>query len=144
MWPDVVYEPGELKVIAYDKDGEIADEKIVQTAGKPHHLELLADRSRLKADGKDLAYVTVRVVDKDGNLCPNDGSLVSFTVTGSGSYRAGANGNPTCLDLFHLPEIHAFSGQLTAVVQTNMKMGEIVLEAKAKKIRSGKITLRAE
>ena len=65
MWMDVPYEPGELKVVAYDASGKQAEEKIVRTAGKPHHLELVADRTRLAADGKDLAYITVRVVDKD-------------------------------------------------------------------------------
>lgn len=144
MWTDVVYEPGELKVVAYDKDGQVAEEKIVHTAGKPHHLELIVDRNILKADGKDLAYVTVRVVDKYGNLCPNDDRLVSFTISGAGSYRAGANGDPTCLDLFHLSKMHAFSGQLTAIVQSDTKAGEIVFEAKAKGLSTGKITLKTE
>lgn len=144
MWKDAIYEPGELKVIAYDKNGKAVEEKVVRTAGKAHHLELLADRTQLKADGKDLAYITVRVVDKDGNLCPNDGRLVSFSVTGAGTYRAGANGDPTCLDLFHQPKMHAFSGQLTAIAQTGMNFGEMVLEAKAKGIKSGKITLHTK
>jgi len=68
--------------------------------------------------------------------------LVSFSVTGAGSYRAGANGDPTCLDLFHLPEMHAFSGQLTAIAQSGMEAGEIVLEAKAKGLKPGKIILK--
>ncbi len=144
MWNDAIYQPGELKVVAYDIAGKVADQKIVRTAGKPHHLELVADRSQLKADGKDLSYITVRVVDKDGNLCPNDGHIVSFSVTGAGIYRAGANGDPTCLDLFHLPEMHAFSGQITAIVQSNTNPGEIALEAKAKGLKSGKISLRTE
>ena len=144
MWPDVIYEPGELKVVACDKNGKVTEEKIIHTAGKPHHLELVTDRNRLKADGKDLAYVTVRVVDKDGNLCPNDGRLVNFSVDGAGIYRAGANGDPTCLDLFHLPQMHAFSGQLTAIVQADHQVGEIVLEAKAKGLKSGKISFITE
>lgn len=72
MWTDVPYEPGELKVVAYDNSGKKVEEKTVRTAGKPHHLEVVADRTALSADGKDLAYITVRVVDKDGNLCPAD------------------------------------------------------------------------
>lgn len=80
MWTDVPYEPGELKVVAYDNSGKKVEEKTVRTAGKPHHLEVVADRTALSADGKDLAYITVRVVDKDGNLCPADDRLVSFTV----------------------------------------------------------------
>ena len=141
---DVPYEAGELKVVAYDSAGKPAEERTVRTAGKPHHLELVADRSRLAADGKDLAYVTVRVVDKDGNLCPSDSRLVSFSVKGAGSYRAAANGDPTCLDLFHLPKMPAFSGQLTALVQSAGRSGKIVLEARAKGVKSGKVILSAE
>lgn len=141
MWMDVPYEAGELKVVAYDKDGRPAEEKIVHTAGKPHHLEVVADRMQLTADGKDLAYITVRVVDKDGNLCPADNRLVTFSVKGAGTYRAAANGDATCLDLFHLPRMHAFSGQLTAIVQTGTEAGQLVFEAKAKGLKSAKLTL---
>lgn len=140
MWMDVPYEAGELKVVAYDKDGRPAEEKIVRTAGKPHHLEVVADRMQLTADGKDLAYITVRVVDKDGNLCPADNRLVTFSVKGAGTYRAAANGDATCLDLFHLPRMHAFSGQLTAIVQTGTEAGQLVFEAKAKGLKSAKLT----
>ena len=76
MWHDAVYQPGEVRVVAYDEQGNPVAEKTVRTAGKPHHIELVTDRSSLQADGKDLAYVTLRIVDKDGNLCPNDGRLV--------------------------------------------------------------------
>lgn len=144
MWMDVVYEPGEIRVVAYDKEGKVAEEKTIRTAGSPHHLELVADRTSLTADGKDLAYITVRVVDKDGNLCPTDARLVNFSVKGAGKYRAAANGDATCLDLFHLPRMHAFSGQLTAIVQTSEQTGEIVLEAKASGLKTGKISLKAE
>ena len=142
MWMDVPYEPGELKVVAYDKDGRPVEEKIVRTAGKPHHLEVVADRMQLTADGKDLAYLTVRVVDKDGNLCPADNRLVTFSVKGAGTFRAAANGDATCLDLFHLPRMHAFSGQLTAIVQSGLQEGNLIFEAKAKGLRAGKITLK--
>lgn len=142
MWMDVPYEPGELKVVAYDKNGRPAEEKIVRTAGKPHHLEVVADRMQLTADGKDLAYLTVRVVDKDGNLCPADNRLVTFSVKGAGTYRAAANGDATCLDLFHLPRMHAFSGQLTAIVQSGLQEGDLIFEAKAKGLRTGKLILK--
>ncbi len=144
MWTDVPYEPGELKVVAYDNSGKKVEEKTVRTAGKPHHLEVVADRTALSADGKDLAYITVRVVDKDGNLCPADDRLVSFTVKGAGSFRAAANGDATCLDLFHLPRMHAFSGQLTAIVQSGAESGNLVFEAKAKGVKAGKLTLKVK
>ena len=144
MWTDVPYEPGELKVVAYDNSGKKVEEKTVRTAGKPHHLEVVADRTALSADGKDLAYITVRVVDKDGNLCPADDRLVSFTVKGAGSFRAAAKGDATCLDLFHLPRMHAFSGQLTAIVQSGAESGNLVFEAKAKGVKAGKLTLEVK
>lgn len=139
MWHNAVYQPGEVRVVAYDEQGNPVAEKTVRTAGKPHHIELVTDRSSLQADGKDLAYVTLRIVDKDGNLCPNDGRLVSFKVKGAGKYRASANGDPTCLDLFHKPEMHAFGGMLTVIVQSGEKTGEIELQATAKGIKTGTI-----
>lgn len=141
MWHDAVYQPGEVRVVAYDEQGNPVAEKTVRTAGKPHHIELVTDRSSLQADGKDLAYVTLRIVDKDGNLCPNDGRLVSFKVKGAGKYRASANGDPTCLDLFHKPEMHAFGGILTVIVQSGEKTGEIELQATAKGIKTGTIRI---
>ena len=141
MWHDAVYQPGEVRVVAYDEQGNPVAEKTVRTAGKPHHIELVTDRSSLQADGKDLAYVTLRIVDKDGNLCPNDGRLVSFKVKGAGKYRASANEDPTCLDLFHKPEMHAFGGMLTVIVQSGEKTGEIELQATAKGIKTGTIRI---
>ena len=141
MWHNAVYQPGEVRVVAYDEQGNPVAEKTVRTAGKPHHIELVTDRSSLQADGKDLAYVTLRIVDKDGNLCPNDGRLVSFKVKGAGKYRASANGDPTCLDLFHKPEMHAFGGMLTVIVQSGEKTGEIELQATAKGIKTSTIRI---
>lgn len=141
MWHDAVYQPGEVRVVAYDEQGNPVAEKTIRTAGKPHHIELVTDRSSLQADGKDLAYVTLRIVDKNGNLCPNDGRLVSFKVKGAGKYRASANGDPTCLDLFHKPEMHAFGGMLTVIVQSGEKTGEIELQATAKGIKTGAIRI---
>lgn len=141
MWYDAVYQPGEVKVVAYDEQGNPAAEKTIRTAGRPHHIELVTDRTSLQADGKDLAYVTLRIVDKDGNLCPNDGRLVSFKVKGAGKYRASANGDPTCLDLFHKPEMHAFGGMLTVIVQSGEKVGDIELQATAKGVKAGIIRI---
>ena len=141
MWHDAVYQPGEVRVVAYDEQGNPVAEKTIRTAGKPHHIELVTDRSSLQADGKDLAYVTLRIVDKNGNLCPNDGRLVSFKVKGAGKYRASANGDSTCLDLFHKPEMHAFGGMLTVIIQSGEKAGEIELQATAKGIKTGTIRI---
>lgn len=144
MWMDAIYEPGEVKVVAYDAQGKAVEEKIIHTAGKPHHIELIPDRTQLSANGKDLAYINVRVVDKDGNLCPNDQRLIKFSVTGDGKYRASANGDPTSLDLFHLPQMPLFNGQLTSIVQAGEKSGELVFEAQAKGLKSAKITIKVD
>ena len=142
MWMDVVYEPGEVKVVAYDAAGNSAGEKVVKTAGEPYGFKFEVDRSTISADGKDLAYVYVSVVDKDGNLCPNDQRLINFEVTGQGWYRAGGNGDPTCLDLFHLPQMHAFNGMMTAIVQSTENKGTATLTAKAEGLKSESVTIQ--
>ena len=143
MWMDTRYEPGEVKVVAHYPDGT-RSEKIVRTAGRPHHLELVPDRSRIQADGEDLAYVTVRVCDKDGNLVPDAAHLVQFKVKGAGRFRAAANGDAANLDLFHLPQHHVFAGQLTALVQAADQPGAITLEATAKGLKKATLTLVAQ
>jgi beta-galactosidase len=144
MWMETVYEPGELRVVAYDAQGRPAMEQTVRTAGKPHRIELIPDRTSIAADGRDLSYVTVRVVDRQGNLCPRETSLIRFKVTGAGSYRAGANGDPTSLDLFHLPQMPAFGGQLTAIVQAGETPGTATLEASARGLQTATLTLNVE
>ena len=132
MWNEVVYEPGELRVVAYNDRGEQVAEKVVRTAGKPHHLELVrADNEALRANAEDVAYYTVRAVDKDGNLCPADNRLVRFKVSGNARFKATANGDPTCLDAFQEPQMHLFSGMCTVIVQTTNKAGAFTLEAAA-------------
>ena len=142
MWMDVKYEPGTVMVVAYNEAGEAVAEEQVCTAGKPHHIELSVDRAAIKADGRDLAFVTVRVVDKDGNLCPNADNLIRYSVKGAGSYRAGANGDPTSLELFHVPQMHVFSGMMTAIVQSNETPGTIALTATAKGLKSATISVK--
>jgi beta-galactosidase len=143
MWMDTKYEPGVVKVVAYDKNGEPVAEKEIRTAGKPHYLELVADRSVIKSDARDLSFVTVKVVDKNGNLCPNVQELVKFKVKGAGTYRAGGNGNSIALDLFHEPQMHLFNGMLTAIIQSTDKPGVITLEAEMKGIPKAKIEIKA-
>lgn len=141
MWDETVYTPGEVKVVAYDEQGNPAMEKTLRTAGKPHHLVATANRSSLSADGEDLLYVTVQVADKDGNIVPVDEREVSFKVTGAGSFRAAANGDPTSLRLFHLPVTDLFSGAATAIVQASDKPGLVTLEVKAKGVKPAKVTV---
>ena len=102
----------------------------------------MADRTELAADGKDLSYITVRVVDKDGNLCPFDNREVSFRVSGQGTFRAAANGDATCIYPFHKPLMPAFSGQLTVLVQSGTKAGNIIVEARAKGVKTATLPLK--
>ena len=144
MWMDTKYEPGTVKVVAYNDKGEAVAEKEIHTAGKPHHIELEADRQTIKADGRDLSFITVKVVDKDGNLCPDAQHLIKYSVKGKGFYRAGANGNSVSLELFHEPKMQVFNGMMTAIVQTNGEPGDIVLTASGKGLKAGKIIIKAE
>lgn len=141
MWMDAVYEPGELKVVAYDDAGNQAAEQTIHTAGRPYALRLTSAVDSLVADGQDLAYVTVSVVDRQGNTCPDDTRLVKFSVNGSGSYRAAANGDATSLDLFHLPQMHLFSGKCTAIIQSADTPGSVTLKAIAPGLKPATLTL---
>ncbi|GEM_PF-5030 len=146
MWYNTVYEPGEVKVVAHYSNGETW-ESYVHTAGKPDHIEIFGqDGHGLEPDGNDLYYLNVRVVDKDGNLCPDAAPLVKFSVTGNGKFRAAANGDATNLELFHLPQHHAFHGQLTAIVQAGdliegKNAKTVTLTATAPGLKSGKATI---
>ena len=144
MWMDTKYEPGTVKVVAYNEAGEAVAEREVKTAGKPHHIELKVDRATIEANGKDLAFVTVSVVDKDGNLCPAADNLIEFSVAGEGHYRAGANGNSVSLELFHEPRMKVFSGMMTAIVESNDTPGTITLTARSKGLKIAKIVIKSE
>ncbi|MGM9863905.1 MAG: glycoside hydrolase family 2 TIM barrel-domain containing protein [Lepagella sp.] len=141
MWNDVVYQPGEVTVVAYDAAGNRAAEQTVRTAGKPYALRLTSSVPALKADGEDLAYITVQAVDKAGNPVPYANEMVNFKVKGAGRYRAAANGDPTSLDLFHLPRMPLFSGACTAILQSGDKAGTVTLTATAKGMKPATITL---
>ena len=130
-----------MKVVAYNADGSEAGEKTMRTAGKADHLVLTPNRKVLNADGEDLVYITVQVADKDGNIVPNDEREVKFSAKGAGSFRATANGDPTSLRLFHLPEMDLFSGAATAIVQAGKEPGKITFEAKAKGVKPAKLTI---
>ena len=140
MWMETKYEPGTVEVVAYNDNGEAVARKQMHTAGEPYRIVLEADRQTIAADGRDLSF-TVKVVDKDGNLCPDAQHLISYKVEGEGFYRAGANGNSVSLELFHLPQMKVFNGMMTAIVQSTDKAGSITLTAKAKGLKSAKIVI---
>ena len=141
MWNETIYEPGEVKVIAYDESGMPADEKIIRTAGAPHHLVLTSNRNRLDPDGDDLAYLTVQVADKDGNIVPTDSRRVKFSVSGAGQFEATANGDPTCLLPFRNPEMDLFSGAATAIVRSGDHPGLLNIKATAKGVKPATIQI---
>ena len=126
-WRNVKYEPGELKVVVYDENGNRAGEQVVRTAGKPARLQLESDRTSLKADGNDLAFVTVSLVDKNGTLCPDADDQLEFTVQGNGTFRAVCNGDATSVEVFTNPTMKLFHGQLVVVVQAGDKAGNVSL-----------------
>lgn len=142
MWMDTKYEPGTVKVIAYDEAGKAVAEEQLQTAGKPDRIILSADRATIKADGKDISFINVKIVDKDGNFCPDETRQIQFKVMGAGAYKAAANGNSISLESFQAPYMKLFSGQLTALVQSSETSGIITFEASAKGVKSAKIKIR--
>lgn len=144
MWDDVEYQPGELKVVAYNNEGQAVAEKTIRTAGKASAIRLTPDRNVLKADGEDLCFINVSLTDKDGNPVPCDSRLVKVKVSGAGSFKAIANGDPTCLESFQQPQMHLFSGQLTVLVQSGTTPGEITVEVSGKGVRKATVTLKTE
>jgi beta-galactosidase len=141
MWMDVKYEPGTLKVIAYDKDGKAVAQDQVVTAGKPYQIILDPDRKVINADGKDLSFITVSVVDKNGNPCPTASTQLTFKVKGTGTYRAACNGDASSLEQFHLPTMKLFSGKLVVLVQSTNKTGKIELSVAGKALKTKTLSL---
>ena len=142
MWNDVLYEPGTLKVVALDKNGNKTAEKTVKTAGKPHKIKLEADRTTLKANGKDLAFVTVSVVDKNGIPCPTATNELAFKVSGKGSFKAVCNGDPTSLTSFYASQMKLFSGKLVVLVESTDKAGTMELKVTGNKLQSASLKIK--
>ena len=143
MWKDVVYEPGTLTVAAYDADGNEVARESVSTAGKGKKLSASADRKTLAADGADLSYITVSVLDSKGNPLPTADNLVSVKVKGKGlRFKAVANGDPSCIEPFQNPGMHLFSGKLTVIVQSSGKPGRGTVILKAKGLKKAKVKLQ--
>ena len=112
MWFDIPYKAGKIEVVAYDANGKKAARETIRTAGKPHHLEVIWANE--KENPEELCYMTVRVVDKHGNLCPDADHLIQYSGEG---FVAAANGDAACLDSFVKPCMHAFAGQCTFIVR---------------------------
>jgi beta-galactosidase len=141
MWNETVYEPGELKVVAYDSAGKAVAEKSVRTAGKPSRLVVTPLRTEARDDGDDLVYFTVTVEDREGNPVPTADMNVKFKVEGAGTFEATANGDPTCVMPFQAPEMKLFSGAATVIARPAKTAGKLTLKASAKGLREGKATI---
>ncbi len=116
-WNDVVYQPGNITVVAYDAKGNAADTLTVKTAGEPARIVLNADRQTISSKGRDLSFVTVSLVDKDGNPCPTADNEMAFDVKGAGSFRTVCNGDATSLVTFNSHQMPLFSGKLVVIVE---------------------------
>ena len=154
-WNDVTYQPGELRVVAYNADGSVMGEQKVLTAGKPvalrmdvecpssdhttfkadgatlkaDHTTLKADCATLKADGADLAFITVSLEDANGTFCPTLSDDITIEVTGEGVFEAACNGDATSLQSMRQPTMKLFSGKAVFVVRSTTQSGTIQVTA---------------
>jgi beta-galactosidase len=141
MWKDVVYEPGEIKVVAYDGNDKPVAEQVQRTAGAPYAIRLTADRETVKADGKDLVFVTVDILDKQGNLCPRANNFLFFKVEGTGRLRALCNGNAIDQTSFVSSYMHVYNGKMVATIEPGTEAGEITLLVSGGLLQPQKIKL---
>lgn len=138
---NVIYEPGELKVIAY-KDGKPVAEKKIITAGKATQIELISDRREIDADGNDLSFITVKVVDKEGNFCPLADNLIHFKIEGPATIAAVGNGNAATTEPFQVNYRKTFNGLCMLIIKSKKgKAGEIKVEASSENLKSDHTTV---
>ena len=140
VW-NVTFEPGTVKVVARKDSVETASQEI-HTAGEPAQIRLTPDRSTIKADGKDLSFITVEILDKDGNLCPNADNLVEFSIAGKGFIAGVDNGSPISLERFKDSKRKAFYGKCLVVVQNDGKKGNIQIEATSEGLKHAQTTIK--
>jgi beta-galactosidase len=140
VWNDVIYRPGELKVIAYKNHNRWAHD-VVSTTGPAAKLTLQADRSTLLANGQDLSFVTVTIVDKAGRLVPRSSNKVRFSLTGPGEIVAVDNGDATSFESFQASERNAFNGLCLVVVRTTDQPGAVTLTATSQNLQSAQCKL---
>jgi len=139
-----VYEPGEVKVVAY-RGGEAWATEVVRTAGEARKLVVLPDRERIAGDGKDLVFVTVKVCDGEGRVVPRAMNGVTFTVEGAGELVATDNGDATDFTVFGSAERKAFNGLVLGIVKPKRGgKGEIVVRVKGDGLEEGSGRVRVE
>lgn len=124
----VPFEPGELKAVA-KKDGRAVRETVVRTAGAPASLRLVPDRKVISANGREMCFVTVEVLDKDGNLCPKADNLIRFEVSESAEIAGVDNGSPISLERFKSDRRHAMYGKALVILKPACSAGKLTLRA---------------
>jgi len=139
-WMDVVYQPGELKAVAY-KDGKQIGQATMKTAGQPAAIRLTPDRKKLSPTQVDLSYILVEAVDDKGNLCPLADDRIYFTVQGPAAIAGIDNGNPMSFESFQTDNYKLFYGKAMLVIRTEGKPGDIQVIAKAEGLKDGKTSL---
>jgi len=142
-WDEVVYQPGELKVVTY-KNGKQWAKDIVRTAGKPAALQLIADRSNITADGKDLSFITIRVIDNKGVIVPEAANKIKFEVSGPGEIIATDNGDPSDLVAFNSKERNTLSGLALVIIRSKPGVrGTIKVSAATEGLPVAEITIKS-
>ena len=145
IWNDVKFEAGEYTVKALDKDGNVVKTATVRTAGAPAKLEISADRDFYNADGDDLCYVTVKVLDKNGNLCPKADNLLHFTCEGAGEFLASDNGDQTDYRMFFEASRNAFSGMAVGIFRSVKDVcGDLKIKVTGDGIEGAEITVKVK
>jgi beta-galactosidase len=137
---NVPYNAGELKAVGYKGKKTIAS-AVLKTAGKPSTIKLTADRSTISADGQDLSYITVELVDQNGNRNPKAENLVNFDIEGPGTIVAVGNANPMSTESFQLPQRKAWRGRCLVIVKSSNKAGPIKLTAKADGLSAAELNI---
>lgn len=139
----VPFAGGRLHAVSRKQGKEVLT-KDLHTAGKPAKIELTADRSDIAADGKDLSFVTVRVLDEEGHVVPNADNIIQFKVTGQGFLNAVDNGSPTSHERFKAGSRKAFNGLALAIVQSADTAGEIKIEASSAGLKAAGIVVKTK
>ena len=139
----VPYSPGTLKAVAKNNGKPVCTDE-AQTAGAPVKIMLTPDRTEISADGEDLSYITVEIVDQEGRICPDADNLVKFDIQGAGFIAGVDNGNPVSHEHFKAGERKAFHGLCLAVVQTKREGSEIRFLAESEGLQAAEIVIRAE
>ncbi len=143
-WDDVKYEPGELKVVAYKKGKKWAEDVVIST-GKPIKLQATADRKVIKSDGKDLAFITVKVTDDKGRIVPRTDNLIECSIDGPGEIVATDNGDPTDMVPFPSHNRKAFNGLAVVIVRSLPgNKGTITLNVKSPGLATAQVNIKGQ